>query len=43
MIVEAIRTRDPEAACAAMQRHLSQLLLRLDPPEQERPVLFRKK
>jgi len=43
MIVEAIRDQNPEAARAAMSRHLNQLLIRLGPLEEEWPDLFRKK
>lgn len=40
MIVDAIREKDPEAARSAMSRHLNQLLIRLEPLEDERPELF---
>ncbi len=39
-ILEAIRSRDPAAAQAAMRRHLGQLLPRIEPLEQQRPELF---
>jgi DNA-binding GntR family transcriptional regulator len=40
-IVDAIRDRDPEAAQAAMKKHLSQLVERLKPLEAERPDYFK--
>jgi DNA-binding GntR family transcriptional regulator len=39
-IVDAIRDRDPAAARIATQRHLGQLIKRLEPLERERPDLF---
>ncbi|MGQ0567190.1 MAG: GntR family transcriptional regulator [Gemmobacter sp.] len=39
-IVEALAARDPEAARAAVQRHLGQLLRFLEPLERDRPDLF---
>ena len=39
-ILEAIRDRDPESARRAMQKHLSELVTRLEPLVHERPELF---
>jgi DNA-binding GntR family transcriptional regulator len=40
VIVEAIRDRDPERARQAMQKHLSELVTRLEPLAETRPDLF---
>lgn len=40
VILEAIRNRDPEAARKAMQKHLSELVTRLEPLAVSRPDLF---
>ncbi len=40
-ILEAIRSRDPVLAMAQMSLHLSQLISRIEPLEEQRPELFR--
>lgn len=40
-ILEAIQSRDPDAAVAQMRLHLGQLISQIEPLEKQRPELFR--